>query len=118
MKEFVLENLRLVILVCCLILHLCLEIIISLLGTKKSGKNEPFYRVVEKLPSLICLAESEGLDGEHKKKMVLSNALDFYERLTGIRLGGDSKIAMWISQAIEKILLTPQKKGVNDDEEK
>ena len=113
MKDFILENYRLIILCGCAFLQLLWTFILSLIGNKKSKRNEPFYQVIAKLPSIISKVEElHGAgNGAEKKAIVLSLALSSYKVLTGIELSDDSKIARWIGEAIEEILKTPQKKG-------
>jgi len=114
MKEFIIANYKLLILCFCALLELVSIITLSILTSKKTKKNEPYYQVISKLPLIIEKVEKfiGSGNGAKKKAKVLSIALDSYKALTGIELAKDSKIAVWIDEAIEEILKTPQKKEV------
>lgn len=88
------------------------EIIFLLFRTKKSRKMV-VDSLVSILPDFICDAEKKFSDGESKIKYVLSCCIDHLEvetkesRFKLIRLYGDLLV-----EYIEKILSTPQKKGI------
>lgn len=114
MKEFFVQNWKLLIICGCAFIELVL-MIISI--CKKSKSNEPLTMVLAKLPKIVAFVEkSIGAGrGDIKKESAVQIALDLYESYTGLKITEGSRLASIISEAIEEILLTPQKKGVNND---
>ena len=68
--------------------------------------------ISEQLPTLVSIAESSGGTGEQKKVQVLNAALNYTSRTLGRKLSEEetSFIITHVSEQIEKILETPQKK--------
>ena len=111
MKEFILENYELLILVGACIL----DVVLFIFGVLKRKKcsTQPLESVLFALPTFINDVEKEvgAGNGESKKLRVVNEALNFYWYLTGLKVSQTSYIAQRISEEIEKILSTPQKKG-------
>lgn len=100
------------------ILFSFIEFIINLLVFKNKKVNF-LELVIEKLPSFINEAESISSDGKFKKEYCLSLALKYLSLLTGKKCEAlDKKYSIVISNCIENILSTPQKKGNLKDEKK
>ena len=117
MKEFLLNNYSWLI----TLVFSVLSILIFLLKkVKVIKKDTAFEQVLSLLPSLIVKAEKSIEGGANKKAFVLSMAISFLSQLTGE--DDQQKLcdeyANRISEAIESILLTPVKKGQEDENKK
>lgn len=79
-------------------------------------KKRPSYNLLDAikedilgiLPELICAVEIDG-NGQRKKNAVIDAVKSFVEKKYGISL--PDKLLIYVSNAIEDILSTPQKKG-------
>ena len=88
------------------------EIIILFLRTKKD-KKLLICSVFDALPGFISEAEELKCSGEEKLQFVLVHALDLLESLTGqTRVRLSRAFGSLIIEEVEKILSTPQKKGI------
>lgn len=116
MKEFFVQNWKLLVLCFCALLELISVVNLLILQRKKTGDDSVQF-VISKLPSFISSVEKVvgAGQGSIKKSAVLEVAIDLYKKLTGIKITEDSKIALRFGEAIEEILSTPQKKGVKND---
>lgn len=114
MKEFIVENYQLIILVCACLL----DVLLFVLGIKKKKGFSPLNEVIAALPKMIYKAEKQygAGNGSSKKLMVLDLALNLYKEITGVDVDYKSWIADDISSQIEMILRTPQKKEGKIDE--
>ena len=74
--------------------------------------------ISEQLPLWISLAEASGNSGEQKKVQVLNDALNYASKTLGRKLSEEeiSFIITNVSEQIEKILQTPQKKEAEKQE--
>lgn len=118
MKEFIFQNYLIMIE---LILALVSLVVVILKKTKIISVDTPFEKLLDKLPELISKAEILSKDGKVKKSYVLSVSYAYLADLTGKPVEEISGIYCdRISSAIEKILETPRKKEVkeNDEEKK
>lgn len=109
MKQFIIANYKLIIVSICWLINL---IILLLKKNKIIVKDTIFANLLTMLPRLILEAEQNYSDGQDKKLVVLSYALNWLCEMTG--QGIDSIKAQYAektSEAIESILATPQKKG-------
>lgn len=80
---------------------------------RKKGKVDPVLdKLLQIAPDAICDAEKHYGDGNGalKKAMVMSILAHSYKSLTGYELKENSGMWNIISQHIEKILLTPERK--------
>ena len=118
-KQFIIENWKLL----ASALLFLIAFVVGLVRGKKKGYS--LYDIlmgmlVEQLPHWISLAEAVGGTGEQKKVQVLNNALNYTARALGRKLTEEetSLIIAKSSEAIEKILNTPQKKEVEKVEVK
>lgn len=98
-----------------LIGFLYLVLLVCSLIRKKVNCNllDKFYsEVVNLLPGFICRVETPG-NGESKKQAVILLACNQLEKLLGRKLSSDefNFYSDKFSKLIEKILLTPTKKG-------
>lgn len=112
MKEFF-QSYGLVILA--VISSLVNLILLILKKNKIVVKDTIFEKLLEKLPIFIQYAESMAKDGADKKGLALGAAYSFISQYSG--LSHDEVVKMYsdrISNAIESILATPQKKGVTE----
>lgn len=68
--------------------------------------------VSSSLPAIIKVAEGASKDGLEKKELVVSWALSALEKHFGVLCDSDKiTITKYISDSVEDILSTPQKKG-------
>lgn len=108
--EFIIQNYQFFL----TIFVLLLTFFVSIFRKKIKVSDDTLGRVITTLPMLICEVEKSMKAekcGTSKKARVMDLALDVYKHLTGVELTYDSFIANQISNAIEDILATPQKKG-------
>lgn len=114
MKEFIVENYQLIILICACLL----DALLFILGYRSKRSFTPLGEVVAALPKLIYKAEKQygAGNGSSKKLMVLDLAINLYKEITGVEVDYKSWIADEISSQIELILRTPQKKEGKIDE--
>lgn len=118
-KQFIIENWKLL----ASALFFLIAFVVGLVRGKKKGYSLSdilMGMLVEQLPHWISLAEAVGGTGEQKKVQVLNNALNYTARALGRKLTEEetSLIIAKSSEAIEKILNTPQKKEVEKVEVK
>ena len=118
-KQFIIENWKLL----ASALLFLIAFVVGLVRGKKKGYSLSdilMGMLVEQLPHWISLAEAVGGTGEQKKVQVLNNALNYTSRALGRKLTEEetSLIIAKSSEAIEKILNTPQKKEVEKVEVK
>ena len=118
-KQFIIENWKLL----ASALLFLIAFVVGLVRGKKKGYSLSdilMGMLVEQLPHWISLAEAVGGTGEQKKVQVLNNALNYTSRALGRKLTEEetSLIIAKSSEAIEKILSTPQKKEVEKVEVK
>lgn len=113
MKEFIFNHYKELIILFWFLIEFVL-MIISI--CKKNKKIAPVISaILSQLPKYILLAEKafgKG-HGDDKKDYVLQLVGSFYKFETGQDI--DSSSLRLIDKAIEDILFTPQKKGVNND---
>lgn len=108
--EFIFENYQFFL----TIFVILVSLFVNLFRKKVQVSDDTLGRVITILPFLICEVEKSMTAekcGTSKKARVMDLALDVYKNLTGVDLTYDSFIATKISDAIEDILATPQKKG-------
>lgn len=112
MKEFLSQNWEKVIIVAVAVLSFIASLIITI---KKKGSNNIIdsikEAVLENLPFWCVL--SEGLNGgESKRDNVLSLGIALVSKMLGRNLTADENdyFVAFISEHLEKILATPQKK--------
>lgn len=110
-KQFVIENWKEIIWAFMLVVGL----IFTIVGKIKKGTS--FADIVAgllttELPSWIIKAEASGETGEKKKVTVLNCALNYASKLLGRTLSEDESafVITKVSEQIESILSTPQKK--------
>ena len=118
-KQFIIENWKLL----ASALLFLIAFVVGLVRGKKKGYSLSdilMGMLVEQLPPWISIAEAVGGTGEQKKVQVLNNALNYTSRALGRKLTEEetSLIIAKSSEAIEKILNTPQKKEVEKVEVK
>lgn len=118
-KQFIIENWKLL----ASALLFLIAFVVGLVRGKKKGYSLSdilMGMLVEQLPHWISMAEAVGGTGEQKKVQVLNNALNYTSRALGRKLTEEetSLIIAKSSEAIEKILNTPQKKEVEKVEVK
>ena len=118
-KQFIIENWKLL----ASTLLFLIAFVVGLVRGKKKGYSLSdilMGMLVEQLPHWISMAEAVGGTGEQKKVQVLNNALNYTARALGRKLTEEetSLIIAKSSEAIEKILNTPQKKEVEKVEVK
>jgi hypothetical protein len=118
-KQFIIENWKLL----ASALLFLIAFVVGLIRGKKKGYSLSdilMGMLVEQLPHWISMAEAVGGTGEQKKVQVLNNALNYTARALGRKLTEEetSLIIAKSSEAIEKILNTPQKKEVEKVEVK
>lgn len=118
-KQFIIENWKLL----ASALLFLIAFVVGLVRGKKKGYSLSdilMGMLVEQLPHWISMAEAVGGTGEQKKVQVLNNALNYTARALGRKLTEEetSLIIAKSSEAIEKILSTPQKKEVEKVEVK
>ena len=118
-KHFIIENWKLL----ASALLFLIAFVVGLVRGKKKGYSLSdilMGMLVEQLPHWISMAEAVGGTGEQKKVQVLNNALNYTARALGRKLTEEetSLIIAKSSEAIEKILSTPQKKEVEKVEVK
>ena len=118
-KQFIIENWKLL----ASALLFLIAFVVGLVRGKKKGYSLSdilMGMLVEQLPHWISLSEAVGGTGEQKKVQVLNNALNYTSRALGRKLTEEetSLIIAKSSEAIEKILNTPQKKEVEKVEVK
>lgn len=118
-KQFIIENWKLL----ASALLFLIAFVVGLVRGKKKGYSLSdilMGMLVEQLPHWISMAEAVGGTGEQKKVQVLNNALNYTARALGRKLTEEetSLIIAKSSEAIEKILNTPQKKEVEKVEVK
>lgn len=118
-KQFIVENWKLL----ASALLFLIAFVVGLVRGKKKGYSLSdilMGMLVEQLPHWISMAEAVGGTGEQKKVQVLNNALNYTARALGRKLTEEetSLIIAKSSEAIEKILNTPQKKEVEKVEVK
>lgn len=103
----IIEFLKNNIVACCAIVLGIIEVIL-LLFRKIKFEDSALVAVLEKLPALVSLSESEvgAGNGPLKKALTLQTAVSYYKVI-----GGKNQIEKIIDSAIESILCTPQKKG-------
>ena len=110
MKEFVEQNLNLII---STVLGIVSIILLVVKKTKIKLIDTPFSKLILKLPEIIAKAETVSPVGQEKKSFALGVSYAFLADLTGKTIEQvclDYKDR--ISAAIESILETPQKKEV------
>lgn len=119
MKEFFAENWKFIIYLAVAILGIVITI---LKKSKLVNKivDTPFERVLALLPGLIVEAEKTGGTGSDKSNFVISRALAIYQKLVEHELSYGELVEYnhRFTDALEKILETPQKKGIVYDEKK
>lgn len=111
MKEFILTYYKELIALGCFLIELLFTVVILI---KKSKKDTGVVgAILSNLPAVINLVEKKfgSGTGTTKKVQALDTALELYRSMTGVCLTYDSQIAHILSDAIEDILSTPQKKG-------
>lgn len=115
MKEFILENWKLLAAVCLAVISTVLSTIIIV---KKSGGKVSVWDalksvILEKIPSYIAIVETEG-HGEEKKNSVLNMTLREASEVLGRKLTDEetNAIIALATRQIEKILAAPQKKEI------
>lgn len=85
---------------------------IVLLFKKKVKIKDVFSMVLMKLPSFINLAEEAASSGEEKFSFVFTACLSLLCDALGCSMAeAESKYGALVTNAIEEILSTPQKKG-------
>lgn len=108
MKDFLIENYKLIILAgSCLI-----ELVLFAIAMFKKKRLPVLAAVLEVLPTLIVKGEGSGLKGQEKKEFVLNLAVSYMASLIGCdekEINKDGR--EFLSEKIEEILETPQKKG-------
>lgn len=90
----------------------CAVLVVALLKRKVKIVDSAFEKVLEDLPNIIVAAEVTGLKGTDKLSVVVSSAISILCNL----LGKDEDYVEThyltrLTNAIESILKTPQKKG-------
>lgn len=116
MKEFFIENYNWMFSALFCILSL---IAVILKKVKVNMQDTDFEKVLSLLPSLIIKAEKGLVGGEKKKSFVLSMALTYLCELSGKSIDEVSEIySRRLDEAIEDILMTPVKKGLDNESKK
>lgn len=117
LKIFLINNWQLIASVCLFVI----SFFIGLFTRRKKGYS--FSDIIlglisEQLPLWISLAEASGNSGEQKKVQVLNDALNYASKTLGRKLSEEeiSFIITNVSEQIEKILQTPQKKEAEKQE--
>lgn len=111
MKEFIIENWYYL----ALLFIALLNMIILLCKKSKIVQTDSVYgQLLSILPTMIRKAEQPDLTGGEKRHLVINLAIDWLCRMTGLDVGScREKYYSKVSDDIESILSTPQKKGDN-----
>lgn len=110
MKDFLIANWRVL---CLALIALVNTTLLILKKCKVVQKDTIFEQLLERLPTMIRSAEKQGVSGAEKKAVVMAYALNWLSSMKGVEV---KDYADRISNMIELILSTPQKKGVCEDE--
>ena len=118
-KEFVIHNWQLI---ASAILFITATVI-GLIRSKKKGVNILGYilgEIAQNLPKMISESEAKGGTAEQKKVYVLNAVLNFASKALGRKLNEEetSYFIANISEQIESVLETPQKKKIEKVEVK
>lgn len=109
MWSFIVEHYRLMLIGLWILVEVIFGVVLLI---RKNKSNDPLYAVLCGLPRFITYAENKfgAGHGDQKKQCVMSYALNLFKDLTGIELVKGSQYFRIISELIEEILKTPQKK--------
>lgn len=105
-KQFIVDNWSL----CVVVIVFVFNLIVTIFGTGKLNV-QALVAFLQELPTLIKEAEATHLSGKQKFTFVFSRSVVFLSKLLG--LSEDkvrSRYSIYISDMIENILSTPQKK--------
>lgn len=105
MKDFVIQNWYYLTLILIALVNMVLLIFRR---AKVCSEDTIFEQLLETLPTMIRSVEDKGLTGEEKKSLVVSMATTWLNRFN---YKITSSIVNRISESIENILSTPEKKG-------
>ena len=112
LKEFFIKNWQLI----ASGLLFIIATVISIIRMKKKGMT--FQEIIsgllmEQLPLFVDMAENKGGTGEQKRVYVLNKALNFASSKVGRPLtqAESDMIISYVTEKVELILTTPQKKG-------
>ena len=116
LKEFIIKNWQMIASVVLFVI----SFIIGLVTRRKKGytfSDILLGLIAEQLPLWISLAEANGGSGEQKKVEVLNKALNYASKTLGRKLSEEetSFLIANASEQIEKILGTPQKKEIPEE---
>lgn len=121
MKEIFLENWKIISALVLIIITCAINLITII---KKSGGKVSVWDalksvILEQIPSYIAIVEQAG-NGEEKKNKVLNLALKEASKKLGRNLTEDetSAIVALVSQQVELVLATPQKKTASESKPK
>ena len=116
MKEFILENWKII---AAIFLTIVSTILSTIIIVKKSGGKISVWDVIkavilEQIPSFIAIVETEG-HGDEKRNKVLNMTLKEAEDKLGRPLSNEENqmIIALASKQIEVVLAAPQKKEIN-----
>ena len=112
-KEFLIHNWQ-------LLASAVLFIIATVIGIIRMKKKGMTFQeilsgiLMEQIPLWVSMAETDGGTGEQKRVEVLNKALNYCASKIGRQLSQaeSDMIISYVSEKIEAILSTPQKKGV------
>ena len=115
MKDFILKNWYYLILALLAIMSFTLSLVLAIKRAKSKGKDNVFEAIKEALMEQIPFWAiiSEGISGgENKKDNVISLGIALVNKLMGRKLTADENdyFVAFISEHLEKVLATPQKK--------
>lgn len=111
MKEFFLNYYKEIIVLFCFVLELVLSVVAIIKKVKKQGSL--YTDILVKLPDIISKVEKiiGSGNGSQKLQVVLKVVNDLVVSETGKEMTSSDR--KFVSEAIEEILTTPQKKGVS-----
>ena len=108
MIDFIKNNIEIIVLVAACIV----DIVLFVMTIFKKKVNPSLDEVLVSIPEWVLAAEEKYGSGHgvEKKKYVMDLALSIYKHMTGLEVVVGSSIYRMISNTIEYVLKTPQKK--------